>query len=414
MAFKGSDPSRATIAAYRTVSWTAHRLAPAAGSRRAALDRWRRWATSAAYAPPVWIHAASVGEGLAALPVCRRLRAARPATPIVLSYTSSSSRRWPVGWPLDYADFLPADEPGPVAAMLEALRPRLLIFSRADVWPELAWAALARQRPVALVGGAVSRRSGRLRWPVRRMLRSVYRGLAYAGAASGPDGARLLRLGVRPDILEITGDPRHDQVIERVPDWAAVRPLSSWAAAGDVLVAGSTHPQDDRLLLEAYSHVRQRRPAARLLLCPHQPGPARTTWIQARAHGLGIDALPWRGDSMDRETSCVILERMGVLADLYLLGMLAYVGGGLGSGVHAVIEPAACALPVIVGPRGHSDEVTRLLQAGGAAALPRRQAEAALCQLWGTWLGNAAARQAAGLAARRALQPGAAAKTAAR
>src|SRR5574341_1136660 len=63
MAFKGSDPSRATIAAYRTVSWTAHRLAPAAGSRRAALDRWRRWATSAAYAPPVWIHAASVGEG---------------------------------------------------------------------------------------------------------------------------------------------------------------------------------------------------------------------------------------------------------------------------------------------------------------------------------------------------------------
>jgi 3-deoxy-D-manno-octulosonic-acid transferase len=299
--------------------------------------------------------------------------------------------------------------------MLEALRPRLLVFSRADLWPELARAALSRGRPMALVGGVVRPRSGRLRWPVRRLLRWVYQGLAYAGAASGADGERLLHLGVRPEVLEVTGDPRHDHVVERVPDWRAVRPLASWAAAGAVLVAGSTDPQDDQLLLEALSQLPPRQPAGRLLLCPHHPGAARTNWILAQARRRGITALPWRGAPLHHDPSCVIVERLGLLADLYLLGTLAYVGGGLGAGgVHAVIEPAACALPVMVGPRGHSEDVTRLLQAGGAAALPRQESVAALRRLWANWLEDAPARQAAGLAARGTLETGAATRTALR
>jgi 3-deoxy-D-manno-octulosonic-acid transferase len=222
-------------------------------------------------------------------------------------------------------------------------------------------------------------------------------------------------LGVRPEALEVTGDPRHDQVIERVPVWGAVRPLASWAAAGTVLVAGSTGPEDDELLLEALSQLRQRQPAARLLLCPHHPGAVHTTRILARARRRGIAALPWSGGSLPHDPSCVIVQRLGVLADLYLLGTLAYVGGGLGAGgVHAVIEPAACALPVIVGPRGHSEDVTRLLRAGGAVALPPGDAVAALCSLWDRWLEDAAARQAAGLAARATLETGAAARTARR
>lgn len=302
-----------------------------------------------------------------------------------------------------------------MAAMLDALRPRLLIFSRADVWPELAWAARAREVPTALIGAMVGPGSGRLRWPVWRLLRSVYGGLSYAGAASGADGQRLLRLGVRPEALEVSGDPRHDQVIERVPDWGAVRPLSAWAVPGSVLVAGSTEPEDDRLLLQAFSRVRRRRPSARLLLCPHRPGETRTAPILAQAGRLGIDTLPWRGGPLEGEPSCVVVERLGLLADLYLLGAVAYVGGGLGGGgVHATIEPAACALPVVVGPRGHSEDVARLLQAGGAATLPDRHAAAALGDVWDHWLNDGSARQAAGWAARRTLETGAATRTAIR
>ncbi len=299
--------------------------------------------------------------------------------------------------------------------MLDAVRPRLLVLSRADVWPELVWAALARGLPVALVGAAVRPGSGRLRWPLRRVFRSLYQGLAYVGAASPPDAARLLGLGVRQEVLDVTGDPRHDQVLERVPDWKAVRPLAAWSAPGDVLVAGSTDLQDESLLLEAMAALGSRRPAARLILCPHQPSSRRTERLLAQARRAGITALPWRDGPLDGDAPCVIVERMGILADLYLLGALAYVGGGLGSrGVHAVIEPAACALPVVVGSRGHSADVTRLLAAGGAVALPSRNQAPALVELWDSWLEDVPARHRAGLAARRALTAGAAPRTARR
>ncbi len=299
--------------------------------------------------------------------------------------------------------------------MLDALRPRLLVFSRADVWPELAWAALARGVPLALVGAAVSARSGRLRWPMRHAFRSLYQGFAYVGAASAPDATRLARLGVRPDVLEVTGDPRHDQVLERIPDWGTVRPLADWAAAGAVLIAGSTDPQDETLLLQTLAALGTRDPAARLLLCPHHLGPGRSGRISALAHRLGVAAATWREGPLRTDAACVIVERMGVLADLYLLGALAYVGGGLGSqGVHAVIEPAVYGLPVIMGPRGHSADATTLLTAGGAVALPRENLTGALLRLWSAWLEDGPARQRAGLAARRALDSGAAHRTAAR
>ncbi len=354
-----------------------------------------------------------MGEALTALPVWRRLKAASPATPIVLTCTSPSSRRWPGGWPVDRADFLPPDQPGPIRVMLETLRPRLLAFSRADVWPELTWAALERGVPVALIGAAVRPGSGRLRWPVRGLLRPLYQRIAYAAAASRADAPRLARLGVRQEALAVTGDPRHDQVLERVPDWRAVRPLAAWATPGQTLVAGSTDPKDETLLLEALPALLVRWPAARLLLCPHQPGPRRTEWLTALARRVGLVATSWREGPLQTDAPLVMVERVGVLADLYLLGALAYVGGGLASrGVHAVIEPAACAVPVIVGPRGRAADVTGLLAAGGAVALPAGNSMETLVRLWDSWLDDAPARERAGLAARAALATGAAQRTA--
>lgn len=392
-----------------------HRFAPQRTSRRAALGRWRAWAASQEPARSIWIHAASVGEALTALPVCRRLKASHPDTPIALTYTSPSVERWPGAWAVDRADYLPPDLPVPIQLMLDALRPSLLVFSRADLWPELARAALWRGIPVAIVGATVRPRSGRLRWPARPMFRSLYTGIAYAGAASISDAARLARLGVRQAVLEVTGDPRHDQVLERIPDGQVLRQLVDWAARGEVLVAGSTDPQDEPLVLEAFAEVQPRRPAARLLLCPHKPGPQHSDRVAAQARRLGLEAMVWRGGSLQSDEPCLIVERAGLLADLYTLGALAYVGGGFGShGVHAVIEPASYAVPVIVGPRGHAADAIALLRSGGAVALPRRQAAPALVRLWEAWLDDVAARVRAGLAARCVLGAGAAHRTATR
>jgi 3-deoxy-D-manno-octulosonic-acid transferase len=300
-------------------------------------------------------------------------------------------------------------------AMLDALRPRLLVYSRADVWPELTTAALARDVPVAILGATVGRRSGRLGWPVRPMFRSLYAAIAYAGAVSKPDAARLARLGCSPAVLDLTGDPRHDQVLDRVPDGKVLRQLADWAATGEVLVAGSTEPTDEPLLLEAFAEVHRRRPHARLLLCPHHPGPERSRLVAAAARRRGLEAAVWQAASPQASASCLIVERAGLLADLYALGALAYVGGGVGRhGVHAVLEPASYAVPVLVGPRGHGADAIALLEAGGAVALPRREASPALARSWEALLADGTSRARAGLAARGTLSGGAAQRTAAR
>ncbi len=357
------------------------------------------------------MHGASVGEILAALPLARRLKAARPDHLVALTYTSPSAHEWPGNWPVDRADYLPPDEPKPVRRTLDTLRPRMVIFSRSDVWPELTASALRRGIPVALIGGTVRPGSGRLRWPLRRWFTPLYAGLAYAAAASEPDAHRLAVLGVRPDALDVPGDPRHDHVLERLPDPGVFRDFAPWAADRDVLIAGSTEPEDEPLLLDAFARIHLERPAARLLLCPHRPSRRRTLGLLSLGRERALESRVWEAGPVTSPAPVVIVERPGVLADLYGVGEVAYVGGGFGSrGVHAVIEPAAYGIPVVIGPRGHSPDAGLLLAAGAAVALPlpERERLPALTQAWSRWLAEPRLRTQAGLAARRALKTGAA------
>jgi 3-deoxy-D-manno-octulosonic-acid transferase len=135
---------------YRQIARLAHRVLPLAGGklaegmagRRGATDRWLAWAAALPAARSlVWVHAASVGEWLAAGPVVRRLKAARPNLTIALTYSSPSLARWPSPVDVDRADYVPPDEPAPMQAVYAALRPRVVLVARGDLWPELLAAA---------------------------------------------------------------------------------------------------------------------------------------------------------------------------------------------------------------------------------------------------------------------------------
>ena len=392
------------------------RFAATLPARRAALERWGARAAAGARGA-IWIHAPSVGAALAAVPVVRRLRAARQRIPIVLTHTSPAPAQWPGGWGVDHADYLPLDTSRSMDVMLHSLAPPLLVLMRAAVWPELVAGALRRGIPVALASATVSPRSGRLRWPVRAALRPLYEGLAFAGAVTQADRERLRRLGVREAALQITGDPRHDQVLERIPDLRPVEALHAWASSGDVLVAGSTDTRDAAVLLDAIAAVRRERPAARVLLCPHEPEARYVASVLALARRTGVSAASWggEGEAPSGDVACLVLQRLGILTDLYAAGKVAYVGGGFGGrGVHAVGEPAAYAVPIIVGPHGLSQDARALRDAGGVAVLPARNPALTLAAVWRSWLEDSAARIRAGLAARAALSTGAADRTAAR
>ena len=350
------------------------RLHAATRARRDAGERLLDWARSSRddARPLVWFHAASVGEGLQADSVMRRLRRLRPDCQVVYTHFSPSALSLAARLTVDVADYLPYDFPENADRLLGALQPDVLVFAKLDLWPELATRASTSGTEVAIVAATVSRGSGRLRWPARALLKPGYKAVAAAAAISADDATRLTRLGVPSERIRVLGDPRFDSVLERV---GAVDPSDSLLAFGrgaPTMVAGSTWPRDEAVLLRAFAGVRRRNQEARLILVPHEPTEGHLNAIEGMAAAAGLPPAV-RLSAAGGPTPLLLVDRVGVLAALYGAGTMAYVGGGFGrAGLHSVLEPAAWSVPVAFGPRWRdSRDAELLLRAGGAASLPR-------------------------------------------
>jgi 3-deoxy-D-manno-octulosonic-acid transferase len=389
---------------YRALTALGSALAPLAGiagaklregheGRRGAPERLRAWAAGhrEPHRPLVWFHASSVGEGLQAESVLEALRQVLPGAQYAYTHFSPSARGLARRVPADVADYLPYDRPGPVEAALDALSPDLLVFAKLDLWPELATRAAARGTAVAMVAATVSPGSGRLRWPGRSLLKAGYRSVSAAAAVSPDDAGRLARLGVPPARIRVLGDPRFDSVTAKVRAVSPDDVLLRLGGGAPTLVAGSSWPRDDDVLLRAFAAVRRARPDARLILVPHEPTPAHLEAAEHGAEEAGLPA-PTRLSGAAGPVPFLLVDRVGVLAALYGAGTMAYVGGGYGrAGLHSVLEPAAWGLPVAFGPEWReSRDAGLLLDAGAAVALPagRDPGAAALARCWEDWIGN--------------------------
>jgi 3-deoxy-D-manno-octulosonic-acid transferase len=358
----------------------------------------------------VWFHASSVGEGLQAESVLTQLRGLRPHAQWVYTHFSPSAESFARRLPVDAADYLPYDTRRASELLLDALAPDLLVFSKLDLWPELATQAAARGVAVAIIAATVSRGSGRLRWPARSLLHPGYAVVSAAAAISSEDGERLALLGVAQDRIRVTGDPRFDSVMQRVRQVQPDDPLLRWGEGAPTLVAGSTWPEDEAVILEAFAHLQRQRFAPRLVLVPHEPTAAHLVAVERAAVRAGL-MRPVRLSHAGAGAPLVLVDRVGVLATLYGAGSMAYVGGGFGrAGLHSVLEPAAWGVPVVFGPRWHdSRDAELLLQAGAAEALrerdPRKAAES-LARLWQGWLVSDAQRSIQGRRARHVVESG--------
>jgi 3-deoxy-D-manno-octulosonic-acid transferase len=403
----------ATSLGYRAAAMLGAALAPGLGllnakirtghrARLGSVGRLRRWADASRdpERPLVWFHASSVGEGLQAESVLEELRRLQPDCQYVYTHFSPSAEPLARRLAVDTADYLPYDRPAAAEDLLGALSPTLLVFAKLDLWPELATRAAERGTRVAIVAGTVSRGSGRLRWPARSLLRPGYATVTAAGVISQEDGDRLATLGVPAEHIRVLGDPRFDSAARRVQAVAVDDPLFRFGAGAPTLVAGSTWRRDEAVLLDGFARVRIRHPDARLILVPHEPTAGHLRAVE-RAAGLQGLPSPVRLSVADSPVPLLLVDRVGVLAALYGVGSMAYVGGGFGgAGLHSVLEPAAWRLPVVFGPRwSNSRDAELLLNAGAAEALPESgpsEAGKVLCTQWETWIGDPARRETQG------------------
>jgi 3-deoxy-D-manno-octulosonic-acid transferase len=376
-------------------------------ARRGIRSRYATWARLGRdrTRPLLWMHAPSVGEGLQARPILQLARARRPEMQLAYTFFSPSASSFARGLDVDFADYLPFDTEGEARVALDTLEPRALVFSKLDVWPSLSRVAASRGVQLGLVSATLAEGSSRRRGMAARLLADAYARLDAVGAIDEHDAERLVDLGVRRDRISVTGDTRYDQV------WARVRSVdrekgfvATLASQRPTLVAGSTWPADERPLLAAWTAVRAVVPNARLIIAPHEPTESHLLPVERWAAEAGIHAARL-GSDVAPNADVVVVDRVGVLGDLYALASVAYVGGGFhAAGLHSVLEPAAFGVPVLFGPRFANSRDAGLLISAGAGAT--EATEAGLRSRLLGWFTDDSAREHAGVAARRLVEQG--------
>ena len=393
-------------------------LAQAVEGRRRSLAELERWAATARdpSRPLLWIHAPSVGEGLQSQAVIEAVSRQAPGEfQWIFTHFSPSAEglaeRMDVGW----AGYLPWDVEGPLRRALAAARPSALIFTKTEVWPVASRLAAEAGVPTALVAATLPPSSSRLRGAARRLLRPSMQRLTRVAAIAEDDAARFREVGVRAGALAVTGDPGIDSALARA---AASDPEAPWLRpfhreVRPTVVAGSTWPSDEAVLVPALTRLRERIPTLRLIVAPHEPDDRHLPPLSAALLRAGWTAAPLAEVEGGARADAVVVDRVGVLASLYTVADAALVGGGFHEkGLHSVLEPAAAGVPVAFGPGHHNARAAaELLAVGGAAEVHDAEAlEAALA----AWLLPPSAGRDAGEMARRWIEGhrGAAARTA--
>jgi 3-deoxy-D-manno-octulosonic-acid transferase len=327
--------------------------------REAIRDRWRAAGERMAERP-LWFHVASVGEYEQARPLIAALKETHPDIPVALSVTSPSGHRYiskketiDARNNIQFVDYLPFDFAENARFCVATLDPRLLVFVKFDLWPNLVWEAAARGTPMVIVDATLSETSKRNTALGKRFYRAVYSKLDKILAISEADARRFLECVPAHRCVLTVGDTRFDRVMERKRDRRGPTPKINKKDRLTV-IAGSTWPKDETHLLGALARLAKADPGVLLVVAPHEPARERVESLLSWANREGLRAALLseheKATTRDEAEQVVIVDSVGVLAEIYEYGDIAYVGGSFTTGVHNVIEPAVMGIPVLFGP----------------------------------------------------------------
>lgn len=363
------------------------KVAAAVEGRRTAAGAIAAWAEHERdpFRPLLWLHAASAGELAGAIPVIDLVRRRTPGIQLVVTYSSPSAEEVIEELAADYAGYPPLETRTACREAIESVRPDALVFAKLDAWPGLTGVAAEKGVPLGMINATVRPSSTRLRGPGRQLLAPSYRRLDAVGAVAEEERARLEMLGTRREAIVVTGDASFERSLDRVTrareSLLSSGPRLPSSEAGSVrLVAGSTWPEDERVLIETAAALRASRtephPRLDLVLVPHEPDPGAIARIRGLcASHLGTEPRLWSQLSHEDEEAGgghsspapLVIDGVGFLADLYLESEIAWVGGGAGGeGLHSVVEPAAAGIPVLFGPVQDRWEARELVRYGAA------------------------------------------------
>ncbi|GAB4338320.1 MAG: glycosyltransferase N-terminal domain-containing protein [Calditrichia bacterium] len=318
-------------------------------------------------APRVVFHCASMGEFEHIKPFLLALRKKRPDYKIiVLFFSPSGFENIKQFAAVDLFLYAPLDWFFPVLRFFLTVKPSLWIIAKHDVWPNQLWVGRMLKVPVFLINASLHSQSSRLLWFSKPLHQLLYRNFTAILTVSETDRNNFLQL-VPPKMVQVAGDTKYDQVIVRRNESLKKHFLpAEFVKKRWVFVAGSTWPEDHQRLIEPLKKLLQKYPDMLCIICPHEPDEGHLGELKKAFGGFEPYILLSEIERHQRER-VLIVDRIGVLANLYSFGKVAYVGGSFKQNIHNVLEPAVYGQPILFGPVNNNSYEAQLLKAGGGA-----------------------------------------------
>ncbi len=324
--------------------------------------------------PVIWIHAVSVGEARAALPLIKALRRDYPDHRMVMTNVTETGHATALENPLiDVCLFFPFDFSWTVRKALEQVQPRLILIVETEIWPNFIREAWRKKIPMILVNGRLSDRSFPRYKKARLLLKPILQRITFFCMQSQQDKERMIALGASGERADNTGNLKFDHELIEVTEDGVDRLKHRYRIPDNLrlLVAGSTHQGEEQQLIAAYRDLLDRSDdALAMVLIPRHP--ERRREVQEILAKLSIPAR-LRSELTDDSPllaagEVLIGDTLGEVMDFYSMADLVFVGGSLVPvGGHNLLEAALVAKPVVFGPYIHNfREISAKLVAAGA------------------------------------------------
>lgn len=330
-------------------------------------ERYARYGDSP-HTSTLWLHAVSVGEVNAAVPLVNALRRGRPDLHLlVTTITPTGSERVRALWGHDVEHvYLPYDLPGAVARFLRHYRPRAGLIMETELWPNLLFGCRDHGVPAFILNARLSERSLRGYRVLAPLVSRALRTVNMVAAQSMADAMRFVQLGARSAQVVDVGNLKYDVMVpEGLEDFAGE--CRAHCGRRPVWIAASTHEDEEAAVISIHRRLRERYPDLLLLWAPRHPERFRVVADHSRASGWQVSTRsraqwPSAGDAV------FVIDTLGELLHFYACADVAFVGGSLQDvGGHNLLEPAAAGTAIVTGPHLHNfAEISRQLDEAGA------------------------------------------------
>jgi 3-deoxy-D-manno-octulosonic-acid transferase len=297
--------------------------------------------------PRFWLHAVSAGEATAAIALLAALRRRYPESYIAISTATPAGRAILAASTvaMDRIFYCPLDLVWVIRRVIARIEPTIFLVVETDLWPALLHCLARRQIPMMLVNGRISLR--RVKW--RRLFQPVFALLDHICVQTDADAERLIRIGVKPVKVSVTGNLKFAQALCQLETPPLTDSRYALPSGAVLLVAGSTHPGEDEELLDCYGRLRERGRDVFLMVAPRHL--ERLEVIRSLINRRGYSTQLWSCFRKWEPDHITVVDSVGNLPRLYSLAHFVFVGGSfVKRGGHNIFEPAAWGKPIFFGP----------------------------------------------------------------